>query len=112
MRQLIQCRRSTKRCTIELPDDFYSILPDMEYGASMFVVGFVVGMIRILLVVPLIGPIVAGILEIPLMLAICFVLSKTGILCWQHQHTNVFFMLFTSAYLATAGNSAFHAIVP
>jgi len=97
---------------IPLPKDFYSIIPDMEYAIAMFLIGFLIGFIRMVCLVPVYGSVVAGIIEIPLMLFVCFSLSLSGLLVWSNQHKNLIFMLCTSAYLAAAGNSAFHALVP
>lgn len=65
-----------------------SIMCGLVYGLSMFAAGFVMGVFRIFVLIPLLGNEVEAVLiEGPIMLAICWELSKQALMAWHVLNT-------------------------
>jgi hypothetical protein len=61
-----------------------SILSGLLYGLTMFAAGFLMAVLRNLVLVPLLGDEVKAVLvEIPIMLVICWELSKQALMMWH-----------------------------
>ncbi|NNE52872.1 MAG: hypothetical protein HKN30_10760 [Sulfitobacter sp.] len=58
------------------------VLPALFYALTVFAVGFVLGTIRVLIVVPWIGETAALFAEIPIMIAVSFLVAKWVLSRW------------------------------
>ena len=66
----------------EMKFDMPAIISGVLYGISMFIAGFAMGAVRILYLEPRIGEVNSLLVEIPIMLPICWLLSKQALLSW------------------------------
>ena len=98
--------------------DVPAIISGIVYGTGMFAVGFALGVIRILWLVPLVGEVDAVLIELPIMVLFCWYLSKQCLLAWycckvclvwQDDHTDVITLGIT-AFATLLGLEGFLAV--
>jgi hypothetical protein len=63
-----------------------NFVPGVLYGCSMFAVGFVMGTIRTLFLVPIVGELIAVIFETPIMILLSFRMSKKYLTSSSRYH--------------------------
>lgn len=73
-----------------------SIKAGMSYGSSMFLAGFVFGFVRVLVVERLIGDFAAVLVELPIMMRVCWTLSQLHTTRDNVQKKNLIVLAFSA----------------
>lgn len=59
-----------------------SILGGGSYALALFALGFVLGTLRVLMIVPLVGELAATLIEVPVMLTAAWFICRRIVRCW------------------------------